>query len=100
MVEKIAERPDKARTITKARVKDMIITDGACTGCIDEKGGVDFKEFGPVILPVEDSVPISLGILCWQRTVQICCTFPQRTENTAPVVRSRWARLSVQKSST
>ena len=49
MVEKIAERFDKARIITKARVKDLIITDGACTGCIYEKGGVDFKEFGPVI---------------------------------------------------
>jgi len=27
----------------------LIITDGACTGCVYEKGGASFKEFGPVI---------------------------------------------------
>ena len=31
MVEKIAEKSDKAKIITKARVNDLIITDGACT---------------------------------------------------------------------
>ena len=49
MVEKIAEKSDKVKIITKERVKDLIIADGACTGCVYEKGGVDFKEFGPVI---------------------------------------------------
>ena len=37
MVEKIAEKSDKAK----------IITDGARTGCIYVKGSADFKEFGP-----------------------------------------------------
>ena len=31
MVEKIAEKSDKAKIITKARVNDLIITDEACT---------------------------------------------------------------------
>ena len=38
-----------ARIITKARVNDLFITDGACTGCVHEKGAASFKEFGPVI---------------------------------------------------
>ena len=37
MVEKIAEKSDKAK----------IITDGVRTGCIYVKGGADFLEFGP-----------------------------------------------------
>ena len=45
-------------------------------------------------------MPISLRILCWQRAVQICCTFRQRTVNTALVMRSKWTRPSVQKPST
>merc|ERR1719383_79528 len=49
MVEKIAEKSDKARIITKARVTELIMSDGACTGCVYEKGGASFKEFGPVI---------------------------------------------------
>ena len=81
MVEKIAERFDKARIITKARVKDLIITDGACTGCIYEKGGVDFKEFGPVIFA-------SGGFGADFARNSLLATY-----------RSRWARLSVQKSS-
>ena len=49
MIEKIAGKSDKAKIITKARVNDLIITDGACTGCVYEEGGASFKEFGPVI---------------------------------------------------
>merc|ERR1712136_677436 len=49
MVEKIAEKTDKAKIITKARVTELIMSDGACTGCVYEKGGAIFKEFGPVI---------------------------------------------------
>ena len=49
MVEKIAEKTEKAKIITKARVTELIMSDGACTGCIYEKGCANFKEFGPVI---------------------------------------------------
>ena len=48
MVGKIAEI-DKAKIITKARVNELIITDGACTRCVYEKGGASFEEFGSVI---------------------------------------------------
>ena len=41
---------DKARIITKARATELIMSGGACTGCVHEKGGASFKEFGPVIL--------------------------------------------------
>merc|ERR1719471_843618 len=51
MVEKIAERSDKARIITKARAHKLLLTNaGACVGLIYEKGGLDFQEHGPVIL--------------------------------------------------
>ena len=49
MVEKIAGKSDKAKIITKARVNELIITDGACTRCVCEKGGASFEEFGSVI---------------------------------------------------
>ena len=48
-VEKIARETGKARMITKARVTELIMSGGACTGRIYEKGGAIFKEFGPVI---------------------------------------------------
>ena len=41
MFEKIAEKYDKAMAITKARVGV------ACAGCVYEKCGVCFKDFGP-----------------------------------------------------
>jgi len=51
MVEKIAERTDKARIITKARAHKLLTnSDGACVGVIYEKGGLDFQEHGPVII--------------------------------------------------
>ena len=31
MVEKVSEKPDKMKLITKARVKDLMITDAACS---------------------------------------------------------------------
>merc|ERR1719192_1674578 len=51
MVEKVAERTDKARIITKARAHKLTM-EGAlkCTGLIYEKGGSNFTEKGPVIL--------------------------------------------------
>jgi flavocytochrome c len=51
MVEKIAERTDKARIITKARVIELLTSsDGACVGVAFEKSGQIFQEHGPVIL--------------------------------------------------
>merc|ERR1712127_701197 len=51
MVEKIAERTDKARIITKARAHKLLTSSaGTVTGLIYEKGGLDFQEHGPVIL--------------------------------------------------
>merc|ERR1719356_2034989 len=50
MVEKVAEKTDKARIITKARVTQLLCDSGRCVGCVYEKGGVEFQEHGPVIL--------------------------------------------------
>merc|ERR1719330_11864 len=51
MVEKVAERSDKARIITKARAHKLLTNSaGACVGLTYEKGGLDFQEHGPVIL--------------------------------------------------
>merc|ERR1719386_401535 len=51
MVEKVAERTDKARIVTKARATQLLTnSSGACVGLVYEKGGLDFQEHGPVIL--------------------------------------------------
>jgi len=50
MVEKVAEKTDKARIITKARAFKLLTNNGACVGLVFEKGGVEFQEHGPVIL--------------------------------------------------
>merc|ERR1719236_126583 len=51
MVEKIAEKTDKARIITKAKATTLLQNKaGAVTGVIYEKGGVQFQEHGPVII--------------------------------------------------
>eukprot|EP00420_Gonyaulax_spinifera_P034213 CAMPEP_0197884004 /NCGR_PEP_ID=MMETSP1439-20131203/10603_1 /TAXON_ID=66791 /ORGANISM="Gonyaulax spinifera, Strain CCMP409" /LENGTH=705 /DNA_ID=CAMNT_0043503733 /DNA_START=74 /DNA_END=2191 /DNA_ORIENTATION=+ len=51
MVEKVAERSDKARIITKARATRLLMNSkGDCVGLAYEKGGVEFQEHGPVIL--------------------------------------------------
>merc|ERR1719401_182091 len=50
MVEKVAEKTDKARIITKARATQLLMNDGICVGLTYEKGGMQFQEHGPVIL--------------------------------------------------
>merc|ERR1719393_98277 len=51
MVEKIAEKTDKARIITKAKATTLLQNKaGTVTGVIYEKGGVQFQEHGPVII--------------------------------------------------
>ena len=51
MLEKIAEKTDKARIITKARATKLLTNEGsACVGLVYEKGGAQFQEHGPVIL--------------------------------------------------
>jgi len=50
MVEKVAEKTDKARIVTKARVVKLLCEKNVCVGCVYEKGGIAFQEHGPVIL--------------------------------------------------
>merc|ERR1712060_1045114 len=51
MVEKIAERCDKAQIITKARAHKLLTSpSGAVTGLVYEKSGTDVTQKGPVIL--------------------------------------------------
>merc|ERR1712038_131950 len=51
MVEKVAEKTDKAQIITKARAHKLLTSSsGACTGLIYEKGGQNLTLKGPVIL--------------------------------------------------
>jgi len=51
MVEKIAEKTDRARIITKAKATDLLRNKaGAVVGVNYEKGGVQFQEHGPVII--------------------------------------------------
>merc|ERR1719218_253201 len=50
MVEKIAERSDVARIITKAEVFRLLTnSSGAVVGCVYRKGGQELQEHGPVI---------------------------------------------------
>merc|ERR1712139_165654 len=49
MLEKVAEKCDKARIITKARCHTLVMDKGACVGIKYEKGGKEFQEDGPVI---------------------------------------------------
>merc|ERR1719428_1396681 len=50
MLEKVAEKTDRARIITKAKAHTLTMEKGACVGLVYEKGGKDFSETGPVIL--------------------------------------------------
>jgi len=51
MVEKIAERTDRARIVTKAKATTLLTNKaGAVTGVAYEKGGAEFQEHGPVII--------------------------------------------------
>jgi len=49
MLEKIAEKTDRARIITKAEVFKLILNDKAVVGCEYRKTGNAYKEFGPVV---------------------------------------------------
>jgi flavocytochrome c len=49
MLEKIAEKTDRARIITKAEVTGLIMNGPAVVGCDYKKGGATFQEYGPVI---------------------------------------------------
>merc|ERR1719487_757096 len=48
--EKIAERSDKARIVTKAKVFELLTNNGAVVGCNYEKGGEKNQEYGCVVL--------------------------------------------------
>merc|ERR1711972_233820 len=50
MVEKVAEKTDRARIITKAEVFNLIQNGKAVVGCEYRKAGTNTKEYGPVIL--------------------------------------------------
>ena len=50
MVEKIAERSDIAKIITKAKATKLIYKKGTVTGVEYEKGGSTYKEMGPVVI--------------------------------------------------
>ena len=45
MVEKAAGKTGKAEIVTKAPVTKLIVSGGACTGSIYERGGATFEEF-------------------------------------------------------
>merc|ERR1711869_96434 len=49
MLEKVAEKTDRGRIITKACVNKLICNGNAVVGCEYGKAGVQYKEFGPVI---------------------------------------------------
>jgi len=49
MLEKVAEKTDRARIITKAEVFNLLRNGKAVVGCEYRKGGKVYKEFGPVI---------------------------------------------------
>eukprot|EP00434_Breviolum_minutum_P024188 symbB.v1.2.021354.t1/scaffold1839.1/size99268/10 len=46
----VAEKTNLARIITKAKVFKLVTEGNTCVGCVYEKGGQNFQEFGPVIL--------------------------------------------------
>jgi len=50
MCEKVAEKTDRARIITKAEVYKLITNGKAVVGCEYRKAGAVMKEFGPVVL--------------------------------------------------
>merc|ERR1712199_99383 len=50
MLEKVSEKTDRARIITKACVNKLIQNGSCVVGCEYAKAGVQYKEHGPVIL--------------------------------------------------
>merc|ERR1711963_1290751 len=49
MLEKVAEKTDRARIVTKAEVFKLIQNGRAVVGCEYRKAGKVIKEFGPVV---------------------------------------------------
>eukprot|EP00973_Karenia_brevis_P046850 6499742-Karenia_brevis.AAC.1 len=49
MLEKVAEKTDRARIITKACANKLIVINSGVVGIIYEKAGKEIKEYGPVI---------------------------------------------------
>jgi len=49
MLEKVAEKTDRARIITKAEVFNLLMNGTAVVGCEYRKAGAVIKEFGPVV---------------------------------------------------
>merc|ERR1719502_246355 len=49
MLEKISEKTDRGRIITKACVNKLIMNGPAVVGCEYAKAGAQYKEFGPVV---------------------------------------------------
>eukprot|EP00971_Amphidinium_carterae_P169534 3358552-Amphidinium_carterae.1 len=49
MLEKIAEKTDRARIVTKAEVFELILNKDAVVGCKYKKAGNVLKEYGPMI---------------------------------------------------
>ena len=58
----VAEKTDLARIVTKAKVFKLVTEGNACVGCVYEKGGQNFQEFGPVILA---SGGVVFGHILW-----------------------------------
>merc|ERR1712157_373931 len=49
MLEKVAEKTDRARIVTKAEVFKLILNGRAVVGCEYKKAGKVVKEFGPMV---------------------------------------------------
>merc|ERR1719229_749692 len=49
MLEKVAEKTDRARIVTKAEVFKLVLNGRAVVGCEYRKAGKVLKEFGPVV---------------------------------------------------
>merc|ERR1712232_395747 len=50
MMEKVGEkRPDMARIVTKACANKLLLINGACVGLVYIKGGLETKEYGPMV---------------------------------------------------
>ena len=50
MLEKVAEKTNRARIVTKAEVYKLIVNAGTVVGCEYKKAGKTVKEFGPMVL--------------------------------------------------
>ena len=101
MVEKVAERTDKAQIITKARAHKLLTSaSGACTGLIYEKGGKDVTQKGPVILCSGGfGADFTQNSLLAQYRPDLC-TSPQPMASIAQAMVSRWVKRSEARAST